>query len=550
MDGFSEMMGKAVWRVSSECQRVFWCIFNGFEEGVIVVDKNARLLFFNPAVEKFLGINFKNLSPTNWSSVFTCFYPDKTTPFPFEKLLQRITEGEEIPDVIVFMPKKESSDERYLKIRAGPIKNENSLIIGGMVIIKDITANRFAHMVLRGKDLLPVQFKGFPFPTSIWQHAEHDSILEDWTKHQWIEYELKKLASVVEQTADSVIITDKEGVIEYANHAFEKTTGYKLHEVIGQTPKILKSGKHKPHFYKKLWQTILSGKSYQGTIVNKKKNQELYWCEQTITPLKDSTGNITNFVAVIKDISELRQRQKYEFHLNIAREIQQRFSAPDISLPGFDIASASYSAAETSGDYLDFIRTTNDELLLAVGDVCGHGIGAALIMAETRAYLRAFAKIDSNPDVVLSRLNQELVSDLGDSYYVTLILVRLDIRRKTMEYASAGHIPAYLIDASGGIEHVLESTGLPLGFLKEEIPKSNKINLVPGNMLVFFTDGITEAEGLDGSQFGPSRALGIIQKYRKHRASYIAKKLSKTIHAFTAIQPQEDDISTIICKVI
>ncbi len=142
---------------------------------------------------------------------------------------------------------------------------------------------------------------------------------EDVTKRKLAEQELRKLSNAVEQTADSVVITDTSGVIEYVNPAFEKISGYGRKEVIGQTPRILKSGKHKSVFYKNLWDTIRNGNTYRARIINKKKNHELYWSEQTITPMKDKDGNITNYVSVLRDITESMQIQKQGLQLKISQ---------------------------------------------------------------------------------------------------------------------------------------------------------------------------------------------------------------------------------------
>ncbi|MCJ7553802.1 MAG: PAS domain S-box protein, partial [Ignavibacteriaceae bacterium] len=121
---------------------------------------------------------------------------------------------------------------------------------------------------------------------------------EDITDNKIAEVELRKLSNAVEQTADSVVITNKRGVIEYVNPAFVETTGFSREEALGQTPRILKSGDHDKAFYKKLWKTVISGNTYRGTIINKKKNDERYWSQQTITPMKNKNGEITNFVSV------------------------------------------------------------------------------------------------------------------------------------------------------------------------------------------------------------------------------------------------------------
>ncbi len=115
---------------------------------------------------------------------------------------------------------------------------------------------------------------------------------------------IRYLSTAVEQTADNVVIANKDGVIEYVNPAFEQTTGYAKEEVLGKTPSVLKSGHHKSPFYKNLWETILSGKTFKHIITNKKKSGELYYADQTITPLKNTRGEITHFVSVWKDITE------------------------------------------------------------------------------------------------------------------------------------------------------------------------------------------------------------------------------------------------------
>lgn len=122
--------------------------------------------------------------------------------------------------------------------------------------------------------------------------------------------ELRILSNAVEQTADYVIITDKEGTIKYVNASFEKFTGYTKQEVIGRTPRLLKSGSHDEIFYRILWETIRSGKTFRAEVINKKKDGSLYYEEKTITPIKDAAGSITYFVSTAKDISERKRMEE------------------------------------------------------------------------------------------------------------------------------------------------------------------------------------------------------------------------------------------------
>ncbi|MBU2611765.1 MAG: PAS domain S-box protein [Chloroflexi bacterium] len=136
------------------------------------------------------------------------------------------------------------------------------------------------------------------------------AVILDITERKRGEEILKKLSSVVKQATDLVFITDYDGVIEYVNPAFERLTGYTKDEAIGQTPRILKSGKQTPDEYKGLWETIRAGKVLQKTVVNRKKNGELFYEEKIITPLRYERGNITHFVSTGRDITERKRAEE------------------------------------------------------------------------------------------------------------------------------------------------------------------------------------------------------------------------------------------------
>ncbi|TAN44798.1 MAG: diguanylate cyclase [Nitrospirae bacterium] len=144
------------------------------------------------------------------------------------------------------------------------------------------------------------------------------------TERKITEARMQKLSTAVESAADPIIITDREGVIEYVNASFEKLTGYSKEEAVGNNPKMLKSGSHDRQFYKELWETILSGRVYRNMFINKKKNGELYYDECTIAPLFDANGTLTHFVATAKDLTlqkqleeKLRKSAEHDFLTNI-----------------------------------------------------------------------------------------------------------------------------------------------------------------------------------------------------------------------------------------
>ena len=123
-------------------------------------------------------------------------------------------------------------------------------------------------------------------------------------EQQQAEESLRKLSRAVEQSADTVVITDRDGTIEYVNPAFEKLTGYSREEACGRTPRLLKSGEQSPETYQEMWNTILSGNVFRGILVNRKKNGDLYYVEESISPVRDGAGRITHFISNGRDLTE------------------------------------------------------------------------------------------------------------------------------------------------------------------------------------------------------------------------------------------------------
>jgi len=138
-------------------------------------------------------------------------------------------------------------------------------------------------------------------------------ILVDITERKHMEEKLRKLSHAVEQSPVSVVITDKHGLIEYVNPKFSELTGFTVNEVIGKNPRILKSGEMPAETYQQLWATITSGRDWEGQLHNRKKNGELYWERVAISPITDSSGNITHFVAIKEDITERRRLEQQLF---------------------------------------------------------------------------------------------------------------------------------------------------------------------------------------------------------------------------------------------
>jgi sigma-B regulation protein RsbU (phosphoserine phosphatase) len=258
--------------------------------------------------------------------------------------------------------------------------------------------------------------------------------------------------------------------------------------------------------------------------------------------------------AIERTRREFAERELRAAHadLQAAREIQQRLfpsDAPD--LPGFDIAGASFPAGDTGGDYYDFIPMLQGSIGLVVGDVSGHGFGPALIMANTRAYLRALSLTCSGVGDILTRANAALREDTADEHFVTLLFAALHPQDRTLVYASAGHNPGYVLSCTCEVRAELRSTEIPLGISSEAVFKTvPPIPLTSGDVLLLFTDGVVEARGPDKSDFGTDRMIDVIRENRERPAKDIVDAIYRAAREFADDQPQKDDITVLLAKVL
>jgi serine phosphatase RsbU (regulator of sigma subunit) len=238
--------------------------------------------------------------------------------------------------------------------------------------------------------------------------------------------------------------------------------------------------------------------------------------------------------------------------LRVARKIQQGLlprAAP--VLAGFDIAGASHPAHETGGDYFDFFPLAGGGLGIAVGDASGHGVGAALLIAATRAYLRALALTHADVSSVLGLTNRRLAEDVADFYFVTLFLARLDPGRRVLVYSSAGHPTGYVLDSAGAVKASLTSTGRPLGIEADgTFPEAAAPPLEAGEVVLLLTDGILEARSPQGAFFGSARALEVAAANRARPADAIVAALQQAVCDFAGGLVMDDDRTAVVIKVL
>jgi sigma-B regulation protein RsbU (phosphoserine phosphatase) len=254
-----------------------------------------------------------------------------------------------------------------------------------------------------------------------------------------------------------------------------------------------------------------------------------------------------------RQLAESRERweaERLRSEIRIARHIQLRlFPAAPLPLPGFEIAGASYPAEATGGDYFDYFPFPDGSVGIAIGDVSGHGFGPSLLMAEMRAYLRAFAAAYTDVATILSQVNEALIRDV-DGRFATLLFARLDADRQTFVYTSAGHPAGYVLDASGAVKCFLRSTGVPLGVMADgEFTAASPLVLEQGDLVLLMTDGIVEAQASDESMFGVERALAVVRANRAKTPKEIVHMLCASARDYCSFRTRVDDMTAIVIKV-
>lgn len=512
-------------------------------EGIVAADLQGNLLLFNDRAERVLGLGSTPIDPSQWSAVYGCYRSEDGEIYPSSDLpLARALRGEATSEEELFIRNPHVPDGAWISLNGAPLRGTRGEIMGGVVTFRDVTSQKKMGTELRASLRRFEELK----------NTADQAAISDTTGRMKQEALIRRLSTAVEQTADGIFITDRSGVIEYVNPAFETMTGYSAGEVIGQTPRVLKSGKQPPSYYETLWKTILAGQVFRSSWVNRTKSGTEFHADQTITPLKEPGGEVTHFVSVVKDVTERVGRLAREIEMGYAARVQRGLypQAPP-AIPGFDIAAAVWPAEMTGGDYFDYLQMPGNALGIAIGDVCGHGLASALIMAVTRAYLRPLAALHDDPGTILTRLNPFLYGDLQhDRQFVTLFLALLDPAARALVYASAGHPPAFVLDATGAVKATLHSTGRPLGLFDGICyPTSGRLMLEPGDLLALLTDGVTEAEAPDGRIFGAEGALQVVAAHRAEPASCIVEHLRDAVRDFSGEAVQPDDVTIVICKV-
>ncbi len=241
------------------------------------------------------------------------------------------------------------------------------------------------------------------------------------------------------------------------------------------------------------------------------------------------------------------ERKKAE--MQIAHEIQTGFLPTDLpAISGVDLAAASVPAREVGGDFYDFLTGSNGKAAFVIADVSGKGVPAALFMVLSRTIVRANATWHQDAQTAIQDANTMIANDAESGMFVTLLYGTLDPETMTLTYVNAGHNPPILF-RKDGTQALLNGTGIALGAMEGAEYQEKTVSLAPGDLLVCYTDGVTEAINGREEQFGDARLSATVQGCQDRGPEEIINTIMEAVNDFCGNEPQFDDMTMVVLKV-
>ena len=247
---------------------------------------------------------------------------------------------------------------------------------------------------------------------------------------------------------------------------------------------------------------------------------------------------------------QLIEKKRLEGQLEVARQVQlELLPARDPQLAGYDISAYNFPTEEVSGDYYDWVKIYDDQIGLVIADVSGKGVPAALLMAFLRASLRAATHIGYSPHISMAKVNYLLWESIERNQFVTAFYGILDVTNKTLTYTNAGHNPPILLDKAGNIR-VIDRGSVPLGMFRDTRYHEYYLTTEPGEMLVLYTDGVTEAQNLQGEEFGRERLAAAVKAHRELGARELIAAVHHEVIHWTEGRGATDDVTFFVIKAL
>jgi sigma-B regulation protein RsbU (phosphoserine phosphatase) len=380
----------------------------------------------------------------------------------------------------------------------------------------------------------------------------NQGIMVDVTPRRRAEEELRKseekFRRIVETAGEGFILMDDHLRIVEVNDSYCRMLGYHREDLLGKSPFDLATDEFRQFLIGSRDRLLaMDYRKFEGALVAKDGRRVPVLIHGNT--LRDDDGEKIGNAAFVVDLTDQKKA------LELAGKVQRSLiPARPPSVPGLDLAGRTDSCQEVGGDYFDFLYGPDFPagiLRVAVGDISGHGVDAALLMTTARAFTRTRAVQPEGPSAVVANINRDLSLDMGDSgSFMTLFYMEIDPIRRSASWVRAGHEPALLYCPVRDQFEELAGAGLPLGvardagFAEQTLPA-----LHPGTLLALGTDGIWEARNPDGQFFGKERFRKILRREAMASAQVMVAAVFDEVGRFCRGMPYEDDVTLVVIKV-
>jgi len=247
------------------------------------------------------------------------------------------------------------------------------------------------------------------------------------------------------------------------------------------------------------------------------------------------------------------ERRHLESELELAQDVQKMLLPQEVpNIPGLEIAAFIRPAQIVGGDYFDFVDFSNGLHGLAIADVAGHGVSASLHMASIQALLRTLVPVNKSPAKVMSQVHKLFIHNIRFETFVTFFIGAFDSSTKTLTFSNAGHLPPLVLRNNKSKKEsveMLRPTGAAIGLVEEAEFAEKTIELQKEDLLVLYTDGITEAVNLQNQEFGRERLIKLIQQVNYAPVKQVVQEIRQALEEFSEGKPLADDTTLVVCKV-
>ncbi|MCW4024496.1 MAG: SpoIIE family protein phosphatase [Candidatus Bathyarchaeota archaeon] len=512
-------------------------------DATFVIDLTGKVIMWNSAMEMLTSISRDSILGKGNYEYAIPFYKERRPiladlvfmpEVEVEKKYDTVTRIGDTLVVEIFIPDFRAGGA-YLWAKASPLYDSNGEIVGAIETIRDITDKKRAE--------------------------------EELAQSR------RSLADILSFLPDATFVIDLNGKVIAWNSAMELLTSISADSMLGKG-----DYEYALPFYKKrrpmladlifLPQEELE-KNYTAVsrnvdtlvayvfIPDFRAGGAYFWAKAT--PLYDpTTGEVIGAIETIRDITERREMEarlaRSNAELQIAAEIQKSFM-PDVipQIAGLDIAARTVMAKEVGGDFFDVIPyeimvLDKGMLGLLVADVSGKGVPAALFMALSRVVVRVNSLWHHDPAKVIASSNNTITQDSKKGMFVTLFYALLNEKDRSLTYVNAGHNPPIVYRSRDGTVERLLPTGIVLGAMENWEYKSKSVKIGSGDIVVMFTDGVTESINSKQEMFEEKRLIEIIRENAHLSAQMILEKILSSVQAFAGDMPQFDDITLLVIK--